>query len=441
MTEWRERSAAEQGRAIADGSLDPVELAQHYLDAIAAKDPDHQIYARATPERALAEARAAAERARNGLRLGPLDGVPVSWKDLFDSAGTATEAGTALMAQRIPPHDAEVLRHATAMGAVCLGKTHLSEIAFSGLGLNPMTATSPNKGFPGHAPGGSSSGAAASLAFKLAPLAMGTDTGGSVRVPAAWNDLVGLKTTHGAISLKGTVPLAAEFDTIGPLARTVEDAALGFALLGGDRVDLDGATLARTQLAALETIVLEELAPEVAQGYETALARLERAGATITRLKAPELDEAFALAGPLYTADAWSFWGPYIEAAPDKMWHHIRDRVEVGASVLAADYLRAWQRLRQLRAQFHERIAGYDALLCPTVAILPPEIAPLLADDALYRDTNLLALRNTRVGNLMGLCGLSLPSGTPGVGLLLNGLPQGEGRLLRLGAAAARALA
>lgn len=441
MTDWLALSARDMGQAIEEGRLDPVDLALAHLDDIATKDPDAQIYARTTPERAVAEATAAQDRAKRGLRNGPLDGVPASWKDLFDTAGTATEAGTRLMAGRIPTADAEVLRRATLAGMVCLGKTHLSEIAFSGLGVNPMTATSPNRDFPGHAPGGSSSGAAASLTHHLAPIAIGSDTGGSIRLPAAWNGLVGLKPTHGVLPLDGTVPLAETFDTVGPLARSVADAALAFAALGGDAVDLGGASLRGVQFAALDTIVMDDLAPEIATAYTDTLDQLGKAGAHITPIQMPALNDAFALAGILYTSDAWAFWGDKIDANPDAMWHHIRDRVRVGGDFAAADYLRAWTQLRTIRAQWRDLVAGYDAVLCPTVPILPPSVDRLLADDDYYRDTNLMALRNTRVGNLMGLCGLSIPTGTPGAGLLINGLPGQEGRILRLGAAVETGLA
>jgi aspartyl-tRNA(Asn)/glutamyl-tRNA(Gln) amidotransferase subunit A len=226
-------SAVELGRAIGLGKADPVELARAFLERIDEVDPDRQIYVRTTPERARGEAEAARTRARTRARRSALDGVPVSWKDLFDSAGVATESGSRLLAGRVPQADAALLATASAAGMVCLGKTHQTELAFSGLGVNPMTATPPSKAMPGHAPGGSSSGAAASLAHGLAALAMGSDTGGSVRIPAAWNDLAGLKTTFGMLPDTGMVPLCPSFDTPGPLARTVEDLAVSFDILKG----------------------------------------------------------------------------------------------------------------------------------------------------------------------------------------------------------------
>lgn len=183
MQEWLKMTAADLGRGIGAGTIDPVALCQTYLDAIAAHPVADRIYARTTPERALAEAAAAAARAASGHRLSLLDGVPISWKDLFDTAGTETEAGSKLLKGRTPDRDAAVLANATAAGLVCLGKTHMSEIAFSGLGHNPSTATPPCVNDHDAVSGGSSSGAAASVAFDLAAAGIGSDTGGSVRIP------------------------------------------------------------------------------------------------------------------------------------------------------------------------------------------------------------------------------------------------------------------
>ncbi len=438
---WLHMSATALGREIGAGRINPVDLVEAHLDAIAAHPLTERIFARVTPDRARAEAVAAASRQRTGQRRSLLDGVPLSWKDLFDSAGIATEAGSALLRNRVPKRDAEVLATATAQGSVCLGKTHMSELAFSGLGLNPVTATPPSINDENAVSGGSSSGAAASVAFGLAPAAIGSDTGGSVRIPAAWNDLVGLKTTHGRISLKGTVPLCERFDTVGPLAHTVEDCAQILALLEGSRpADLDGAGLAGVRLAMLETVALTDLRDRPAEGFEDAAARLSGAGARIEKLQAPEVAEALHLAGILFTAEGYAIWREVIEAAPQKMFPRILERFRSGAEVSAVDYIAGWRRLEQLRAQWAARTAGYDAVILPTSPILPPDSGRLMTDDAYYVSENLLALRNTRIGNLFGLCALTLPTGQPSCGIMLMAAPMAEERLLRLGAAAQRAL-
>lgn len=442
MQEWLWASAADLGRGIDRGEIDPIDLCETYLQAIDAHPLRDRIYARVTEARARSEARAASGRAKAGQRLSPLDGVPISWKDLFDTAGIATEAGTKLMEGRVPTKDAEVLRVATGMGLVCLGKTHLSEIAFSGLGYNPSTATPPCVNDKDAVPGGSSSGAAASVAFGLAAAAVGSDTGGSVRIPSVWNDLVGLKTTFGRLPLDGSVALCSEFDTVGPLCRSVEDAALMFAAFQGDKaLDLSGASLQGAQFGALQSVVLEDVSEASMEGYSAALQKLEAAGAEIVPVTVPSLERAFAMSLPLYTADAYANWRDLVEANPDKMYHQILERVRGGKDVPAHEYLSLWSELRGIRADYEQATASFDAVLCPGAANMPPNLQRLIDDAEYYRVQNLLTLRNTRVANLMGLASLALPTGVPSVGILINVSGGDDARLLRIGAAAEAALA
>lgn len=441
MDDWRWKSAAEQGRAIAAGKLCPVELTEGYLAAISAHPSGTRIYARTTERRALTEAMAARSRARAGLRRGPLDGVAWSWKDLFDSADVATEAGSALLKGRVPDTDAHVLQAATQAGAICLGKTHMTELAFSGLGLNPVTASPPCVNDDSAVSGGSSSGAATSVALGLAALAIGSDTGGSVRIPAAWNDLVGLKTTSGRVSLVGVVPLATRFDTVGPLARSVEDCALALAVMeGGTAPDLRGADIAGRRFLVLDGPAFDAIRDAPRAGFESAIERLAKAGAQITRANLPCVADALALSGVLYTPETYAQWRELIESAPEKMFPPVLERFRSGREHKATDYIAAWSQLDALRATYLAQTAGYDAVLVPTAPILPPNAQRLLTDPAFFTAENLLALRNTRIGNLMGLCALTLPTGTPSAGISLMAPPMQEARLLRLGAAAERAL-
>jgi aspartyl-tRNA(Asn)/glutamyl-tRNA(Gln) amidotransferase subunit A len=439
---WTNMTAADLGRAIDKGTINPVELCEAFLDKIASHPLASRIYARTTPARARGEAMGAASRAKTGQRKGLLDGVPISWKDLFDTAGVETEAGSALLKGRVPAADAAVLTAATRDGLVCLGKTHMSELAFSGLGLNPITATSPCINNEKAVSGGSSSGAAASVAFGLAPAGIGSDTGGSVRIPAAWNDLVGLKTTTGRLPLTGVVPLCETFDTVGPLARSVEDCAHLLAAMENRRApDLEGTSLSGTRMMVLETVALDDLRERPARGFDDALSRLARAGAKIERGRLPELVEAMSLTSILVTAEAYGIWGPTVETAPEKMFPRILERVRAGADFKAADYVAAWRRLRAIRALWANVTAGYDAVLLPTSAILPPDADRLMTDFDYYIGENLLSLRNTRIGNLMDVCALTLPTAEPSCGISFMAGPMQEYRLLRLGIAAERALA
>lgn len=440
---WSNMTAAELGTEIGKGKINPVDLTEFFIDKIAGHADADRIYARTTTARARGEAMGAASRAKSGQRRGILDGVPLSWKDLFDTAGVATEAGSALLKGRVPSADAEVLQVATREGLVCLGKTHMTELAFSGLGLNPVTATPPCINDAKAVPGGSSSGAAASIAFGLAPAAIGSDTGGSVRVPAAWNDLVGLKTTSGRLSLRGVVPLCERFDTVGPLAHSVEDCALVLAALEGRKpMDLNGGSLSSARFLVLDTMALDDLRPRPAKGFGDALARLSRAGAKIDHLEIDEVNEAMVLAGAgLFTAEAYATWGPTIEAAPDKMFAPIRDRFRSGATVKATDYIAGWRRLEVLRQIWAQKTAQYDAVLLPTSPIMPPDAARLLSDPDYFVTENALALRNTRIGNMFGGCVLTLPTAEPSCGISFMAPPMQEERLLRLGMAAERALA
>lgn len=438
---WRSMGAVDLGRGIGDGKICPVDLTEGFLEAIDSHPHRDRIYTVTMRRQALNSAVAARGRAKAGMRRGILDGVPVSWKDLFDTAGVPTEAGSLLLKGRMPARDALVVERLTAAGMPPLGKTHMTELAFSGLGLNPVTQTPPMIHDPERVPGGSSSGAAASVAWELAPVAIGSDTGGSVRVPSAWNDLVGLKTTAGRIPLTGAVPLAETFDTIGPLARNVEDAAAVFALLDGSAApDLRGASLDGARFLVLESVAFDGIHAGPAEGFQSAIEAFARAGAVIRHGKVPAVDAAMALAGILYTSECYGIWGETIELTPDVMFPPVRDRFRGGAVHKAADYIAAGRQLQRLKAEWSEATAGYDAVLIPSVATLPPRIDDLMADLDLFAAENLMALRNTRIGNLMGLCALTLPTGVPSTGVMLMGRPGGEARLLRLGAAAEAAL-
>ncbi|MFS4436804.1 amidase [Paracoccaceae bacterium GXU_MW_L88] len=427
------QSLATLSRQIASGDIDPVTLTEQLLDKIEGLPAETSGYIRVTPGRAFAEAMAARKRARNEARKGPLDGIPLSWKDLFDMANRPTEAGSALLSGRVPGKDAAVLAKLSADGAVCLGKTHMTELAFSGLGLNTITGTPQNAIMPGCVPGGSSSGAAVSVAMGLAAAGIGSDTGGSVRVPAAWNDLVGLKTSHGRISTDGAVPLCKSFDTVGPLTHSVEDAALLYTALGGGPVDLAGAALKGRHFVIPEA-GMRDLDPTIAQAFETAVERLKSAGAKVSRDTLPEIDLMLTMSRVLFAGEAYAQWGEVIEAMPCLMAPPVLKRFRGGKDVTLQEFNEDWKTLTELRRKLTRRLAGTDGLLLPTAPILPPKIADL-EDEEFFKTVNLRCLSHTRIGNLWGGAGLTLPTDSKACGLMLLGPAGSDAQLLRLGAA------
>ena len=428
------KTAAEYGREIAAGEIDPVELASSVFERIEASEVASDIFSVLTKERAFEEAEASRKRQESNSLLSPLDGVPVSWKDLFDSKDIPTEAGTKYLKGRTPEEDCEVLKRATEAGMVCIGKTHLSEFAFSGIGINPNSATPPNIHGSHLAPGGSSSGAAASVAHGFVPIGVGSDTGGSVRIPSAWNDLVGLKTTHGLIPNKGVVPLCSGFDTVGPLCKSVEDAWLSTAIFAGLPTELpESKPISECKFLVNRTITLDGVADEQLAGFNEAVSALGSAGASIEFGEIEEFDAVLPLGPVLFPYEAWQQWGETIEAQPELMFAPVRNRFLAGKDTSKADYQKAWDEMLKLRDTYAARVAEFDAVIAPTVPIGPPIVEDLLKDVDAFQKTNLIGLRNTRFANMLGLCSLTIPTSRNASGLMLFGRAFGEAELTSVG--------
>jgi aspartyl-tRNA(Asn)/glutamyl-tRNA(Gln) amidotransferase subunit A len=447
---WHEMTALQLGGEIGAGRLDPRDLARYFLDRTKASPHGKDVYIALTEARAIAEAAAAHQRQRAGLRRGALDGVPVAWKDLVDCAGVANTFGSGLFRERIAQADAPALARSTAAGTVCLGKTNLSEFAFSGLGINPTYGTPhiPFDEATPRCPGGSSSGAGVSLSRGFAPLAIGSDTGGSVRIPAAWNGVVGLKTTIGRVPVEGCLALSPTLDTLGPLAKDVADAnAMNAILTEQPGADLTAASVKGERVLVDEGVLVDGCAPEVRAAVEAAIEKLAKAGARIDRAKVTEfaeLEQLLAKHGNIVAAEVYALWETEVEARPHLVYHHILERMRAGKQMSAVAVEAIRQGFARLSRRYQATYAGYAAVLGPTVPILPPEVAPLERDDKLYAQTNLKALRNTRLGNMLGLCAITLPcqaSGALPVGLMLIGLPNRDNALLRLAAAVEQVLA
>ena len=441
MSDLHYMSIADAGRLIRDGDLSPVDLVEALLTRISQIDPKLDAFLAVTGEQARADAQEAQEEIANGNYCGPMHGIPYGLKDIIDHAGLKTTAHSKLLAENIANTDATVTAKLKAAGGVFMGKLATHEFAIGGPSFDLPWPPARNPWNTDRHPGGSSSGSGAAVAAGLLPGALGSDTGGSVRIPAAWNDLVGLKTTAGRVSIQGVVPLCATFDTVGPLSKTVEDAALLFAALEGrSPADLTASSLRGKRLGILQTVAFDELREAPAIGFETALAKVIKAGAIVEDIEIKAVAKAMPLSPILFAAEAYGTWKTVIEAQPEVMFEEILNRFRGGADFAACDYIAASQMLAALRQDYLALTAGYDAILCPTAPILPPNAARLMEDADYYVKENLLALRNTRIGNLMGLCAITLPSGTPSSGLMLMGRPGAEEGLLRLAQAAEAAI-
>nr|WP_297525917.1 amidase [uncultured Roseateles sp.] len=380
------------------------------------------------------EARRAAEAsdaaADRGEPRPPLGGLAVSVKDLFDVAGHPTTAASAAMDDARPAgRDAPAVARLRAAGAALIGHTNLSEFAFSGVGINPHHGTPRNPAT--HAidgrdriPGGSTSGGAVSVATGAAWAALGSDTGGSLRIPAALQGLVGFKGTARSVPLEGCLPLAPSLDTAGAITRSVRDAALLHAVLSGDAVELDGRPLSAWRFAITPTFMQDDLEPAVADAFERALATLRAAGARIDVRALPALPRVAELQtqGGLTAAEAWAWHHARLAERADRYDPRVALRIRRGEAIRPA----AYEALRDARQRWIHDMAAemsdIDAFLSPTVPLQAPEIAPLLTSDDLFFATNARLLRNTAVVNLLDGCAISIPCEPPGelpVGLML----------------------
>ena len=436
------RSVATHAAQFHDGKRSSVEMTEA---AIARIDDADGEGARVFIRRFDAQARATADSAdrlkQAGLIASPLAGLPISIKDLFDVAGEVTTAGSVALADSAPAtSDAPVVARLRAAGAVILGCTNMTEFAFSGIGANPHYGTPKNPWDRaiGRIPGGSSSGAAVAVADQMGVVSIGTDTGGSVRIPAAFCGLVGFKPTARRVPTDGAVPLSWSLDSIGPLANSVACCAIVDAILAGEPATAPPAIpVNQLRLAVPQSFVLDGLDISVARAFQGALDRLAAAGATLVELSMSALNDIPSInaKGGLAAAEAYAWHRPILAAAADRYDPRVRMRVERGGSMTAADYIDVVQRRSQLQNQVMSQLEGFDAMVMPTVAVVAPTLAEI-ADDAEFTRWNLLILRNTTVGNMLDMCSLTIPCHAPGeapVGLMLSAPPMADRRLLAIG--------
>jgi aspartyl-tRNA(Asn)/glutamyl-tRNA(Gln) amidotransferase subunit A len=401
-------------------------------------------------ERALAEAGRIDEQRRSGAVLPVLAGIPVSIKDLFDEAGMVTlGASKVRLGAPVAEHDSAVVERLRAAGLVIIGRTNMTEFAYSGIGINPHYGT-PRNAYDRAAvriPGGSSSGAAISVTDGMATAAIGTDTGGSVRIPAALNGLCGFKPTARRVPLTGTMPLSFSLDSAGPIARTVRDCALLDAVLAAERVEMpEPLPLRGLRLALPSTVVQDDLEPAVARAFASALTRLSAAGATLVEApfaefaRVPEINPRGAISG----AEAWWFHRTMIAAHGEAYDPRVLARIRPGEAISAADYIEMLEQRRRFITDIEAACAGFDALLMPTTQDTAPTIAEVTASDAEYFRRNSRMLRNTSMVNLFDGCALTVPCHAPSdapVGLMIAGPGGADRRILAIGLAVEAALA
>lgn len=383
-----------------------------------------------------------------GRAPGPYAGIPVAIKDLCDIAGEPSPAGSTVLADAPPARQhAPVLQRMLAAGLVPVGRTNMTEFAFSGLGINPHygTPASPWDRAARRIPGGSSSGTAVAVADGMAIAGLGTDTGGSCRVPAAYCGVTGYKPTARRVPLEGIVPLAPSLDSVGPLAPSVACCAAVDAIMAGEPLPRPRpADVSRLHLAVPTTRVLEELDDIVGATFARACARLADAGAKLSRIPFPaftQAAEANKVGLARFEAAAWH--RSLLERIGDRYDPRVRARLEEGGQMLATDYIALLDRRREIIAEADEAMAPYDALLLPTCPIVPPPIASL-DDVAEYTRVNLLSLRNTTLGNFLDCCAISMPchrAGEAPVGLMLMGRAMEDAKLFRTAAGVEAAIA
>jgi aspartyl-tRNA(Asn)/glutamyl-tRNA(Gln) amidotransferase subunit A len=408
--------------------ISPVELTTACLERIEQLNPQLNAFITVTAELAMEQARAAEAEIAHGKWRGPLHGIPIALKDMIDTEGVRTTAASALFTDRVPPEDAEVVRRLKRAGAVLIGKTNLHEFAYGGSSVISHFGPVRNPADPALIAGGSSGGSAAAVASGMCYAALGTDTAGSIRVPAACCGIVGLKPSYGLVPIRGVLPLAWSFDHVGPLARTVEDVALVLAAIAGyDPEDMYSAefvatdytavadpqtrkmpghvSVSRLRIGVAGEFFFRDLHPEVAAGINAAIAALARITADVSEADITvEVDTDRVI----QNAQTWTYHREYVNRSPELYHPETLRRIRQGEQVSVADYIHQCHRLRLLRNDAARTFREVDVIVSPVSPIPPPPISELEQDMAGLRAKELLMLRNTRPFNVLGAPALAL---------------------------------
>lgn len=430
--------AAEQIRRRA---LSPVVLLRDCLDAIEKLNPVLNAFITVTADSALEDAKRAEAEIQEGRWHGPLHGIPIGLKDLIDTAGVRTTAASAVWRDRIPPEDAQVVKKLKSAGALLIGKQNLHEFAYGGSSLISHFGAVRNPVNPEFITGGSSGGSTASVGAGMCCGAIGTDTAGSIREPAALCGLVGFKPSYGLVSARGVIPLSVSLDHVGPITRTVEDAAIlldGIAELAGNYQNNLREPLGKLVLGIPRKYFFENLDPEIGEAVEGAIADFKTLGLTIREIELPVSEDR-----TLQMAEAYAFHRDMVASSADLYDPETVRRVRAGEKITPEQCERARKELERERLAIGELLSGVDAFVTPTTPIPAPRIADLMRDPAQLRPAELLLLRNTRPINVWGLPAISIPCGTNSaglpIGLQIVGPPNGDAGVLQIAHAYERA--
>ena len=445
MTTSTSISIEAHAAALREGRTTSSALIEQALDRIGDPSGEGQrTFVKVYADRARAAAQASDLLRSAGLSRSVLEGLPISIKDLFDVAGETTLAGS-VVRQEAPAatEDAEVVRRLQAAGAIVIGRTNMTEFAYSGLGLNPHYGTplNPWDRTTGRIPGGSSSGAAVSVADGMAAAGIGSDTGGSVRIPAALCGLTGFKPTARRISMRGVLPLSTYLDSVGPIAPTVACCAALDSVLSGEQADLPRSLPLRgLRLLAPTTVVRDDMDASVADAFGRALSALSAAGALVQEAPLPAFSRLAGInaKGGFTAAEAWAWHRETIERASDRYDPRVVSRILRGKELSAADLIDLLHARTAWIAEVEAAVSGFDALILPTVPLVAPSVAELTVSDEAYFRANGLMLRNPTLINFLDGCALSLPCHEPGsapVGLMIAGAAMSDRRILAIGRA------
>jgi len=441
---------SEASQLVRNKKVSPVELTHECLSRIERLNPKLNAFITVTADSALAEARQAEGEIQHDGWRGPLHGIPIALKDLVDTAGVRTTGGSGVFKDRVPTEDAEIVRRLKAAGAVFLGKLNLHEFAYGGSSATSYFGPVHNPWNLDYSPGGSSGGSAAAVAAQLCYGAIGSDTGGSIRQPAGYCGVVGLKPTYGRVSTSGVIPLSWSLDHLGPMARSATDAALMLQAIAGydaqdtASVDVPVPNYAATIAVATSSLRLgiprayfyEALHPEIQAAMEAALAVLKKLTGTQRDIAPLATNGTYSsVMDPYVTilrAEAYAYHKEYVSKSPELYQAQTLKRIQAGADVTASAYIQSRQQLEQVRRSVARVFETVDLLITPTACVPSFAIADLLADPNTLREKELLTLRN----NMLGLPTVSIPCGFTRadlpIGMQITGPPGGEATVLRL---------